>query len=343
MAIAAVVLLTLLPLGLSACSEEKIVNLLNWGDYLDPELKQEFKSLTGITIREIRVESNEEMYEKLSQKNCPFDLCIPSDYVVEGLIEDGLLARLDKKNIPNLRNIGEEYLDRAFDPGNVYSVPYTWGVLGVLYNKALIDEEDVGSWEILWNIKYSGEIYMYDSLRDTMAVALGRLGYSMNTTDPIELKEAGDSLIELLPAVKGWGTDENKDAMLAGDGAIAVLFNGDAMWCTEEGGGNELGFFVPEGSNIFIDNLVIPVGAKHKKNAEKFINFLLEPETAVRNIEYVGYSTPNTAAFELLDEKWKNNPVFVVPKEQLQTLEFQHDLGDAAALYEEQWERIGRN
>lgn len=318
------------------------MNLLNWGDYLDPVIKEQFRSRTGITIRETKVESNEDMFEKLSRKNCPYDLCIPSDYVVEALIDDGLLAELDKSRIPNLKNIAEEYLDREFDPGNRYSVPYTWGVLGLLYNKETVDEDDVYSWDVLSSPKYSGSIYMYDSLRDTMAVALGRLGYSMNTTDPIEIKEAGDSLAELLPAVKGWGTDDNKDAMIEGEGAIAMLFNGDAVWCNEEDPDHELGFFVPEGSNIFIDNLVVPIGAKHKKNAEKFISFLLEPEIAAKNTEYVGYSTPNAAALEILGDEWKNSAVFLIPKERLQTLEFQHDLGDAFPLYEEQWNRIGR-
>ena len=326
---------------LAGCNDDRIVYLLNWGDYLDKEVKDDFEARTGITVRETIVESNEEMIEKLMRDDCRYDLCIPSDYAVEMLVNSGRLAELDMKNIPNIKNIDDEYLGRDFDPENKYSVPYTWGVMGLLYNKTKVDEADLGSWDILWNEKYAGEIYMYDSLRDTLGAALCSLGYSLNSTDPDELREAGDRLIAQKPLVKGWGTDDNKDRMVEGEGAVALVFNGDAVWCTDPEDGNpDLGFYIPSNSNIFLDSFVIPKTASHKKYAEKFINFLLDPEIAARNIDAVGYSTPNSAAFELLEEHWKNNPTFNIPKDQLTGLEIQRDLGEAIALYEEQWERI---
>ena len=281
------------------------------------------------------------MLDKLMQEECKYDLCMPSDYAVEMLIAGGWLAELDHSNIPNERNIDEAYLDLPFDPGNRYSLPYTWGVLGVLFNRTMVDEADTGSWDILWNEKYSGSIYMYDSLRDTMAVALGYCGYSMNTKDPGEIREAGDALVAQSALVKGWGTDDNKDAMVEGKGAVAVLFNGDAVWCNDPVTGNsDLDFYVPDGSNIFLDNFIIPKNAANKKNAEKFINFLLEPANSAKNTEQIGYSTPNRAALELIDDDLKNDPIFSIPESKREKLEFQRDIGDAITLYEEQWGRL---
>lgn len=337
-----ILIASILPFSLVACNDsDKIVYLLNWGDYLDKEVKDEFRERTGITIRETIVSSNEEMLERLEREDCKFDLCIPSDYAVERLIKGGWLTELNFDNIPNFKNIDEYYLDLPYDRGNRYSIPYFWGVMGILYNKTMVDEADLGSWDVLWNEKYEGKIYMYNNIRDTLAVGLGYCGYSINSTDPDELDEAADALIAQKPLVKGWGTDDNKDNMIEGLGVLAMLYNGDAMWCIDPEDGNpDLGFFFPKGSNFFIDNFTIPKNAEHKKNAEKFINYLLEPEVAVKNIETVGYSTPNKEALALLGEEWTSNPIFNIPKEQLDTLEIQRDIGDAIELYEREWTRI---
>ncbi|MCR5611688.1 MAG: spermidine/putrescine ABC transporter substrate-binding protein [Clostridiales bacterium] len=339
--LAALFVVTMLPLALVGCANEKTLNILNWGDYLDKDVKNEFKKRTGITIKETNVTSNEDMLIKLEQEDCPFDLCTPSDYAIERLIKGGWLAEINYDNIPNIVNIDEYYRNLPFDPDNKYSVPYTWGVLGVLYNKTMVDEADLGSWDILWNEKYSGQIFMYDSIRDTMAVALGYCGYSINSTDPDELKAAADALIAQRPLVKAWCTDDIKDNMIDGTGALAVVYSGDAVWCTEpEEGNTDLDFFCPEGSNLYFDSMVIPKNSKKKDMAEQFINFLLEPEIAARNTEYIGYSTPNKEVIPLLGEDWENNHIFNIPHEELATLEIFRDLGDDIKLYEAEWDRV---
>ena len=340
--LAVLTVLTVLPLTLAGCTQgEKVINLLNWGEYLEQSVKTKFKEKTGITIRETNVTSNEDMLIKLEQEDCPFDLCIPSDYAVERLIKGGWLAEINYDNIPNIKNIDSDYRNLVFDPDNKYSVPYTWGALGILYNTKMVDEEDLGSWDILWNEKYSGEIYMYDSIRDAMAAALGYCGYSINTTNTDELKAAADALIAQKPLVKAWVTDDVKDNMIDETGALALVYSGDAVWCTDEEEGNtDLDFFIPKGSNIYFDNLVIPKNSKKKDLAEQFINFLLEPDIGSLNTEYIGYSTPNTAVLDELGDDWKSNHIFNPAKEELVDLEIFRDLGENIKLYQNEWDRV---
>lgn len=326
----------------TACQPEKTLNLLNWGDYLAPELKAEFKRLTGITIKEKPVTSNEEMMIQLEADDCPYDLCIPSDYAVERMIAENRLAEINHANIPNLKHIGERFLDLDFDPGNKYSIPYTWGVLGIIYNKTMVDEADLGSWDILWNEKYSQQIIMYDSIRDTMAAALRYCGYDINTENPDELKEAADALIAQRPLVKAYLTDDVKDSMIQGSGALALVYSGDAVWCTDPDEGNtDLGFFIPEeGSNIYFDNIVIPVNSSKKEMAEQFINFLLDPEIAAKNTEFIGYSSPNAEVLDLLDEWFVNNAAYNISQEDTVNCVIFRDLGDKINLYNNEWDRI---
>ena len=333
----AVMMLSVLPLASVGCmNSATTINLLNWGDYLEPELKTEFKKLTGITIKEKNVTSNEDMLVLLQQEDCPYDLCIPSDYAVERLIKGGWLAEINHDNIPNLVNIDPDYLDLPFDPGNKYSVPYTWGVLGVLYNKTMVDEEDLGSWDILWNPKYANQIYMYNSIRDTMAVALGYCGYDINTVNPDEINAAADALI-----AQTWLEDDIKDSMINGSGALAVVYSGDAVWCADPDEGNpDLDFFVPEGSNIYFDNMVIPKNSQKKELVEQFINYLLDPEVAARNTEFVEYSSANAKVLDILGDDWKNNHTYNIPKEDLETLVIFRDLDANMELYDAAWDRV---
>ena len=343
--LAAAMILVLVP-ALVACDSSKTLNLLNWGEYLDPELKAAFKKETGITIKETPVTSNEEMLIQLEADDCPYDLCIPSDYAVERLISKNRLAEINYDNIPNIANIDEKFmkLSSVFDPGNKYSVPYTWGVLGILYNTKMVDEADIGSWDLLWNEKYSGEIYMYNSIRDAMAAALCKCGYSINTSNEDEINAAADALIEMKPIVQAWLTDDVKESMIAESGAIALVYSGDAVWCMDPDEGNEdLSFYVPsEGSNVYFDNIVIPANTKKKDMAEQFINFLLDPEVAAQNTEYIGYSSPNAKVPELLDEFFIDNPAYSISDEDVARCEIFHDLGDKIEIYEAAWDRVNK-
>ncbi len=325
-------------------SGEKTIYLLNWGDYLDKEVKDEFKRLTGITVKETPVTSNEEMIIKLDTDDCPYDLCIPSDYAVERLIAKNRLAEINFDNIPNIANIDPQYLklSEVFDPGNKYSVPYTWGVLGILYNKNMVDEADLGSWDLLWNEKYSGKIIMYDSVRDSMAAALCKLGYDLNTTNEEEINKAADELIAVKPLARAWLTDSIKDSMVLGSGAVALVYSGDAVWSMmPDEGSDELEFFVPkEGSNIYFDNIVITANSPRKAMAEQFINFLLDGEIATRNTEYIGYSSPNVKVAENIDEFFLNCSAYNISAEDVARCKVFRDLGDKISLYDAAWNRI---
>ena len=342
-------MLMTLALGLVACGNkegdgDKTIHLLNWGEYLDPDLKEEFKKRTGITIRETPVTSNEEMLIKLEADDCPYDMCIPSDYAVERLIAKNKLAQIDFNNIPNMKNIDPRYIElsKAFDPENKYSVPYTWGVLGILYNTTMVDEEDLGSWDILWNEKYSGKIYMYDSVRDSMAAALCKLGYDLNTLDPDEINAAADELIKAKALARAWVTDDVKDNMIQASGAIALVYSGDAVWTMEPDEGNsDLEFYVPEeGSNIYFDNMVIPVNSKKKALVEEFINFLLDPEIATQNTEFIGYSSPNLAVADLIDEVFLECSAYNISAEDISRCKIFRDLGENIKLYNDAWDRV---
>lgn len=341
--LAAAMLLVIVPM-LTACGSSQTLNLLNWGEYLDPELRREFKKQTGITIKETCVTSNEEMLIQLETDDCPYDLCIPSDYAVERLIAKNRLAEINYDNIPNIEYIDPEFmrLSEEFDPGNKYSVPYTWGVLGIMYNTTMVDEADIGSWDLLWNEKYAGQIYMYKSIRDSMAAALCKLGYDLNTQNQNEIEAAADELIAVKPIVQAWLTDDVKESMIGESGAAALVYSGDAVWCMEpEEGNSNLSFYVPEeGSNVYFDNIVIPANTQKKEMAEKFINFLLDPDIATQNTEFIGYSSPNMKVAEKIDEYFIECPAYNISKEDVERCTIFHDLGDKIEMYNTAWDRV---
>ena len=333
--------------GLTACGnnsgEEEVtgvtLNILNWDDYIDPELVTLFEEQNpGVNVKITPLTSNEEMITVLSQKDSIYDLCFPSDYAIEWLIKDDLLLELDKSKIPNMSHIMTHCLDKSFDKGNTYSVPYMWGTVGILYNTTMVTDP-VDSWDILWNEKYYRDIVMYDSVRDSMTVALKRLGYSLNTTDEKELKEAGDSLKEQKKLVQNYGTDEIKNRMASDSAALSVVYSGDAILAMDEN--ENLSYVVPkEGSNIWYDNMVIMKNTKNADLAHKFINFLCDPEVAKQNTEYIGYTTTNQTAFDNLDEYYKENPAYAPDVDALTNCEVYVDLGDRIRLYDDIWTRL---
>lgn len=325
------------------CDDSETLYVLNWGDYIDEELLSEFTEETGIQVKYVTMANNEEMLVKLQANDCRFDLCFPSDYIIEKLIQDDLLAEINKENIPNMKNIDERFLNLSFDPDNKYSIPYMWGTVGILYNTTMVKEE-VTSWDILWDEKYADQILMYDSIRDSMGVALLKLGYSLNTRNEAEIEEAANALIEQYPLVQAYLGDSIKESMIRGEGALAVVYSGDAMWCMDEEEGNpDLAFANLENSNLWFDNIVIPKTSKNKESAEKFIDFLCRADVAKRNTEYIGYSTPNKAALELLDESYINNPTYNPPAELIANYEIFSDLGDFVSVYNKHWERVKAN
>ena len=200
------------------------LNVLNWGEYIDPELITLFEKETGVKVNYTEMTSNEEMLIKLRSADNPYDMCFPSDYIIEKLVKDDLLMPLDMSKIPNKKNIADRMFEvtNTFDPGNKYSLPYMWGTMGILYNTKMVDEA-VDSWDILWNEKYTGKIWQYDSVRDALAVSLLRLGYDMNSTNPNEVNQAKEELIKQIPLLKGLGTDNIRASMINNKAALAVI------------------------------------------------------------------------------------------------------------------------
>ena len=322
-------------------NSEKVV-VYNWGEYLDPEVLTLFEQETGIDVVYEEFETNEILYPKVSSGAIAYDVVCPSDYMIQRMIENDLLSEINFDNIPNLKNIGKQYLEqsRQFDPENKYSVPYCWGTVGILYNKTMVDEP-VDSWSILWNPKYKDSILMQDSVRDAFGAALKYLGYSLNSTDLDELNEAKNLLIEQKPLVQAYVIDQVRDKMIGNEAALGVIYSGEAIYTQKEN--PNLEYVIPkEGSNIWIDSWVIPKNAEHKENAEKFINFLCRPDIALKNFEYITYSTPNEAARELIeDESIRNSEIAFPDLSRYDNLETFQYLGiEADQVYGDLWNKV---
>lgn len=318
------------------------VIVYNWGEYIDPEIIDLFEEETGIDVIYEEFETNEIMYPKIQSGAIAYDVVCPSDYMIQRMIENDLLAEINYDHIPNLKYIGDNYMkmSRQFDPENKYSVPYLWGTVGILYNKKMVDEP-VDSWGILWDKKYEDSILMQDSVRDAFAVALKYLGYSLNSTDLDELEAAKNLLIEQKPLVQAYVIDQVRDKMIGSEAALGVIYSGEALYCQQEN--PDLDYVIPkEGTNIWIDSWVIPKNAKNVENAEAFINFLCRPDIAKMNFDYITYSIPNTAGRDLIeDESLRNSPIAFPDDSKLENCETFRFLGDDNdALYNRLWREI---
>jgi spermidine/putrescine transport system substrate-binding protein len=330
-----------LPFLAGGCGSDNrpVLNVYNWGDYLDPEIIAQFEKEYDCRVNYETFTSNEDMYVKVKNSSDTYDVLVPSDYMIERLIREDMLRPINKDNITNLSNIDATALNLPFDPGNQYSIPYFYGVLGIVYNPEMVTDP-VDSWNILWNDKYASKILMYDSMRDSLGVSLSRLGFSMNEANEANINAARDALIAQKPLVKAYVTDNVKSLMASKDAAMAVVYSGDAAIMMSEN--DFLDFAVPkEGSNVYYDNFVIPKNAQNPDLAEKFINFMLTPEVSAQNMKYVGYSAPNSKAVALLDPSWSENAGFNIKKEDLGRCEIFKDLPDnILEIYNRVWTEI---
>ena len=318
------------------------VIVYNWGEYIDPQTLDMFEEETGIRVVYDEFETNEIMYPKVEAGATAYDVICPSDYMIQKMIDNDLLAEINFDNIPNLKNIGQQYLEqsREFDPENKYSVPYCFGTVGILYNKTMVDEP-VDSWSVLWDEKYADNILMQDSVRDAFMVALKLNGASMNTLDEEELIAARDVLIAQKPLVQAYVIDQVRDKMIGGEAALGVIYSGEAIYTQREN--PDLEYVVPrEGTNVWIDSWVIAKNAPNKENAEKFIDFMCREDIALMNFEYITYSTPNVAAQALIEEEDIRNSQIAFPDlSQYENLEtFQYLGTDGDARYNDLWKEV---
>ncbi len=343
----ALALSTVLSLLLTGCGsgsggENGEVIVYNWGEYIDPEALTMFEEETGIKVVYDEFETNETMYPKVEAGATAYDVICPSDYMIQKMIDNDLLAEINFDNIPNAKNIGQQYFEqsREFDPENKYSVPYCFGTVGILYNKTMVSEP-IDSWSVLWDEQYADNILMQDSVRDAFMVALKLNGYSMNTLNEDELQTAKNALIEQKPLVQAYVIDQVRDKMIGDEAAIGVIYSGEAIYTQREN--ENLEYVIPrEGTNVWIDSWVIPKNAPNKENAEKFIDFMCRADIALMNFEYITYSTPNTAAQALIeDEDIKNSPIAFPDLSQYENLETFHYLGsEGDELYNNLWKEV---
>ena len=326
----------------------------NWGEYIDENVISQFEDETGITVVYDLFETNEEMYPVIEAGAVNYDVVCPSDYMIQKMRENDLLAELNFDNIPNIDQIDPAYMEmsQAFDPENKYSVPYCWGTVGILYNTKLLDELGVPAptkWADLWDERLSGEILMQDSVRDAFMVALKKDGYSMNSESKDELEQTKQELIDQKPLVQAYVIDQVRDKMIGGEAAVGVIYSGEMLYIQDEvanlGLDYDLEYVIPEeGTNLWLDSWVIPKNAKNKENAEKWIDFMCRPEIAKANFEYITYPTPNKGAFELLDEEMQNNKAVFPDIDSLKNSEVYKYLGDETdAVYNELWKEVKAN
>lgn len=343
----AVMLGSLLGTSAQALADDKYPNgqlkVYNWGEYIDEDLIYEFEEEYGIEVIYDTFDTNEVMYPKVEADPSMYDVVCPSDYMIEKMIQNDLLQEIDWEQVPNAENIGGMYLEscEAFDPGNRYCVPYTFGTVGILYNTTLIDEDAViDSWDTLWDDTYENDIIMQDSVRDAFMISLKRLGYSCNSTDEEELEEAKEELKLQSKLNKAYAVDEVRDKMINGAAAVGVIYSGEYMYCKEEN--EDLAYVIPkEGSNIWYDGWVITSGAENVENAHKWLNFLCEADVALANFEYIYYATPNVAAQELIDEELLEDPGVFPDEEVIKNCEVYSYLGEEAEdMYYELWKEV---
>lgn len=326
------------------------VNVYNWGEYISDgsdgslDVNKAFEELTGVKVNYSTFASNEELYVKLKVGGIQYDVIIPSDYMIEKLIKENLVRKLNYNNIPAHTNIANRFKKLPFDPTGEYSLAYTWGVTGIVYNRKLVTEaENEIDWKILFDKKYKGQILMYYNPRDAFGIAQAYLGYSLNTTNETELRECARILKEQKLLVQSYVMDEIYDKMEAGEAALGVYYAGDSLSMIDSN--PDLNFVIPrKGANLFVDSICIPAASGSPELAEMYINFLCEPEIALANIEYINYASPNDGAIAIMSDNTKNNKIIYPDKETLDNCEVYITLpDDTNILMEDLWNEILSN
>lgn len=321
------------------------INVYNWGEYISNgtedslDVNMEFTRRTGIRVNYTTFDSNESLYSKLAGGGADYDVIIPSDYMVSKMIDENMLKELNFSNLPNFKYIDEKFRNPDYDPGSKHSVPYTWGLVGLFYNTEQITEP-IDSWSALWDDRYSGKILMFDNPRDSFGIAHMMLENSLNTTEEGDWQEAAALLKQQKPLVQAYVMDQIFDKMESGEAWLAPYYSGDAGTLVENN--DNIGFVIPkEGTNYFVDAICIPVTSDRQAEAEEYINFLCDPEIAGANMDYIGYSTPESAAKDYLAEEVVENPIYYPDEETLERTEVFVNLPDGTnKLMDQLWAEV---
>ncbi|MGD1993837.1 MAG: spermidine/putrescine ABC transporter substrate-binding protein [Anaerolineae bacterium] len=318
------------------------LHLYNWSEYIEPQVLEDFEEEFGVRVIEDTFANNEELLAKLQAGAGGYDVIVPSDYMVEIMIEENLLAELDHDNLPNIVNIDPKFADPPYDPGMVHCVPYLWGTTGIGYNSEMFDEAP-DSWAYMFDpdvaSAYAGQITMLNDVREAIGAALKYLGYSLNTTDEDELAEARDLLIQQKEWIYAYDAEQYEDLLSSDETVLAHSWSGDIFMAAEED--ERLWYAIPqEGAVIWADNLCVPTSAPSQYTAEVFINFLMRPEVSAANSNFAWYATPNSEAEEYIEEEILNEPAIYPPPDVMERLEWIEDVGDATPLYERIWTEV---
>lgn len=316
----------------------QVLNIYNWADYLDDSIIRDFQREYGIRVVYNVYSNNEELHARLRAGASGYDVIFPSDYMVEVLIEEGLLEPIPHEALPNLAYLDDQFLNLYFDPGNQFSIPYLWGSTGIGVNTRFV-KEPVESWDVLWDAKYRGRIAMLNDPREVFGVALKRLGYSANTRDLDSLQSARDLLIDQKPLVLTYDSDNTKNLLVSGEVWLAHGYSGDVLMAADEN--PDITYVVPEeGGLMWMDNMAIPKSARNVDSALKFINFILRPDISARLTESIQFPNPNRGAHEYMDEEILENPLIYPPEEVMERMEWLEDLGEMAPVVDRLWTEI---
>lgn len=340
-------IIVFIAIGLISCSGKSsegdhkltsVLNFYNWSYYIAESTIPDFEKEFGVRVRYDNYSSNSELLAKMQIGASGYDLVVPSDYMVEIMIHMGLLQPINYDNIPNIENLDPRFRNMPFDPENRYSIPYQWGTTGIGINTKFVTEE-VDSWEILWDERYRGRISVLDDMRSGLVPALKLLGYSVNTKDENELREARDLMFKQKEFVRTYSSDTYMDLLKSGDIWIAHGWSGDIYQVAKEN--DDIVYIIPkEGSYLWVDNLVIPRGVSNKFTAETFINYLLRPDVSAEISNFTGYSSPNMAAFPYIDPELLADETMYPPADVLDRLEYLRDVGDATRIYNRIWNEV---
>jgi spermidine/putrescine transport system substrate-binding protein len=325
---------------LASSADGNVLSIYNWSTYIDPEIVSAFEKEFGAEVKYDTYENNEELFAKLQAGNPGYDIIVPSDYMVEAMIAENMLEKLTLDNIPNAKNVDPKFANPPYDPGNVFTMPYQWGTVGIGYNVKETGGE-IESWANLFEPKFKGRVALLDAMRETIGFALISLGYDLNTTNPDEIAEARDYLIDRSASVVAFAPDTGQALLDQGEVDLVQEYSGDIFQVMEEN--PDLRYIVPkEGTNIWTDNLAIPKGAKNKELAEQFINFILRPEMGAKLSNFIRYGSPNKKAIDtgLIAKEDLGNPGIYPPPEVFEKLKYIKDVGEATTLYDDAWTEL---